>query len=149
MRLIGAFVFLVLAVMSLRRMRWAYVAFVLLGLFYFPAKVGFQFSPRACEFALDLPLAMFSLTNYAHIVLFALFFVMTSAQVRGAGWSTLLWAGVITLAMGLMVELAEGVTGSGHCRLRDLVPDTAGAVLGAAIVAVWWHVRSRKTRSSS
>jgi hypothetical protein len=149
MRLIGAFVFLVLAVMSLRRKRWAYVAFVLLGLFYFPAKVGFHLGPRACEFALDVPLAMFSLTNYAHIILFSLFFVMTSAQLRGVGWSTMVLAGAITLAMGGLVELAEGVTGSGHCRLRDLVPDTAGAVLGAAIVAVWWQVRIRRASSSS
>jgi VanZ family protein len=149
MRLFGACVFLVLAAMSLRRKRWAYVAFVLLGLFYFPAKVGFHLSPRACDFALDVPLAIFSLTNYAHIILLSLFFVMTSAQLRRVGWSTMVWTGAITLAMGGLVELAEGVTGSGHCRLRDLVPDAAGAVLGAAIVAVWWQVRTRKAGSSS
>jgi VanZ family protein len=143
MRLIGALTLLVLALMSLRGVRWAYGAFVLLGLLYFPAKVGFRFSPPACELALEIPLAIFSLTKYAHIVLFAFFFLMTSAQLRGMGWSAFAWAGVMTLIMGALVELAQGVTGKGHCRLRDLVPDTAGAFLGAAVVAAWRLVRRR------
>ena len=149
MRLIGAFVYLVLAVLAFRRMRWAYVAFVLLGLLYFPARVGFHFSPRACETALDVPLALWSLTNSGHIILFAIFFVMTRVQLRGVGWSTMAWTGMITLMMGVLVELAEGVTGNGHCRLRDLVPDSAGAMLGAAIVTVWQQVRSKRASHSS
>jgi hypothetical protein len=148
MRLIGAMVFVMLAIMSLRRIRVAYVAFVVLGLLYFPAKVGFHFAPRACEVALDVPLAMFSLTNYAHIVLFTLFFLMTRAQLRGVGWSTMALTGMITLAMGVLVELAEGVSGSGHCRLRDLVPDSAGAILGATIVTAWRQMRGRAASGS-
>jgi hypothetical protein len=36
--------------------------------------------------------------------------------------------------MGVFVELVEGATQTGHCRLRDLVPDTAAAALGTVIV---------------
>lgn len=149
MQLIGALVFVVLAILSLRGMLWAYVAFVLLGLLYFPARVGFHLNPTACVLAVDARLALFSLTNYAHIVLFAVFFLMTRTQVRGSGWTRLAWAGVITVIMGILVELAEGMTGRGHCRLRDLIPDTAGAIVGAAIVAAWGASRKRTLRSPS
>lgn len=74
--------FFVLGVLSLRGVRWAYVTFVVLGLLYFPASVGFRFDPQPCELTFDLPLAVYSLTNYAHIVLFVLFFLMTRAQLR-------------------------------------------------------------------
>jgi hypothetical protein len=133
--------FFVLGVLSLRGVRWAYLTFVLLGLFYFPARVGFRFDPQPCELTFDIPLAIHSLTNYAHIVLFALFFVMTSAQLRLSDWSAFTWAAVATVAMRGLVELAQGVTGKGHCRLRDLIPDTVGILLGSVIVLLWNRIR--------
>jgi hypothetical protein len=96
--------------LALRGVRWAYASFVALGLLYFPAKVGFRLAARPCQFALDLPLAIHSLTNIAHIVLFALFFVMTSAQFRALNRRVLIWSAAATVAMGAMVEVAQGVT---------------------------------------
>src|SRR5262245_66535824 len=79
--LILAFVVrLVLGLLSLRGVRWAYVAFVVLGLLYFPAKVNFHLDPHPCELTFDLPLAIHSLTNYPHIVMFALLFFITSCH---------------------------------------------------------------------
>jgi hypothetical protein len=82
---------LVLGILSVRGKRWAFIIFVLLGLFYFPASVGFRLNPQPCELTLNLPLAIYSLTNYAHIVLFALFFLMTSAQLHMHRWPTFAW----------------------------------------------------------
>ncbi len=135
--------FLVLGVLSLRRMRWAYITFVLLGLLYFPASAGFELNPRPCELIPTMALAVYSLTNYPHIVLFALFFLMTRAQFRMSQWRGYACAAVACIAMGILVELAEGISGKGHCRLRDLVPDGAGAVLGAGVVFLWHRVRGR------
>jgi hypothetical protein len=140
-------VFLVLGVLSLRGVRWAYVTFVLLGLFFFPARVGFRFEPQSCELAFNIPLAIFSLTNYRHIVLFAIFFLITSAQLRMSNWSAFALAALTGIGMGVLVELGEGITGKGHCRLRDLVPDAAGILLGALIVLVWNAGRSRSHAS--
>jgi hypothetical protein len=56
-------------------------------------------------------------------------------------WSGFAWAGVACIIMGLLVELAEGFSGKGHCRMRDLVPDSAGILLGAAIVLLWKRLR--------
>jgi len=143
MKLLVYLGFLVLGILSLRRVRWAYVTFVILGLLYFPASVGFRLNPQPCELIPNIPLAVYSLTNYAHIVLFVLFFLMTSAQFRMSQWSGYAWAAVACMAMGTLVELAEGISGTHHCRLRDLIPDAAGVVIGAGIVFLWNRTRGR------
>lgn len=84
-----------------------------------------------------------ALTNYGHLVLFTLFFLLTAVQARGySGPPQYLIAAGAVLAMGVYVEVAEGITGKGHCRLRDLVPDAAGALLGALVL-----VSMRKLRA--
>lgn len=135
--------FFLLGILSLRGVRWAYMTFVLLGLLYFPARVGFRLDLQPCEFTFDIPLAIHSLTNYAHIVLFALFFVMTSAQLRMSNGSDFTWAALATIAMGALVEVGQGVSGKGHCRLRDLIPDAAGALLGSVLVLLWKRIPTR------
>ncbi|HLL69904.1 MAG TPA: VanZ family protein [Pyrinomonadaceae bacterium] len=126
--------FLALGVLSLRGVRWAFVAFVVLGLLYFPAKAGFRLDPNPCQLTFDISLAVHSLTNYGHMVLFALFFLMASAQFRMSNWPTFAWSALATLVMGALVEVAQGVSGAGNCRLRDLIPDTLGILIGSIIV---------------
>src|SRR5258706_2094932 len=141
-------VFFVLGILSLRGVRWAYITYVLLGLLFFPARVGFRLNPQPCELVLNIPLALFSLTNYGHVVLFVLFFVMTKAQFRSSDWPAFAWAALAAIVMGVLVELAEGITGKGHCRLRDLIPDSAGILLGGAIVLVWNKIRKPHSSGS-
>lgn len=124
----------VFGVLAFFRQRWAYALFVLLSLAYIPARTGFQLQTPQCEGVPSLGLALFSLTNYAHIVLFSVFFLMTVMQFPVRNGTALGWAALATLVMGALVELAEGATRTGHCRLRDLVPDTAGAALGAVAI---------------
>lgn len=143
MKLLVYLGFLVLGILSLRGVRWAYVTFVLLGLLYFPASVRFRLNPQPCELIPNLSLAVYSLGNYQHIVLFVFFFLMTSAQFRMSHWSGYAWAAAACLAMGLLVEVAQGISGAHHCRLRDLIPDSAGVVLGAGIVFLWNRTRGR------
>lgn len=143
------FILYALGRISLRVLRWAYAVFVVLGLLYFPASVGFRLDPHPCELTFDAALAVFSLTNYAHVVLFTFFFLMTSAQFRVLDRSAFAWSALATVFMGLLVEIAEGVTGKGHCRVRDLIPDSAGALIGAAILLLWIRVRRRPSRSEA
>ena len=42
MKLFVFLVFLVLGILAMRRARWTYAAFVILGLLYFPARMGFR-----------------------------------------------------------------------------------------------------------
>ncbi len=141
--------FLGLGILALRGVRWAYIAYIVLGLLYFPVSVGFRLDPQPCETALSIPLALHSLTNYAHIVLLLWFFLMTSAQFRMSHWKGFAWAGLISITMGVLVELAQGITGRGHCRLRDLIPDATGISLGAGLVYLWQRIRSRSAHAST
>jgi hypothetical protein len=138
-------VFLALGVLAFLGVRWAYVAFVILALLFFLARAGFHFHPKPCECAFNVDLALYALTKYGHLWRFAIFFVLTAVQARRYPLrSQLLIATAAVLAMGIYVELAEGITGIGNCRLRDLVPDMAGAVVGAGVWVVYRKVRREK-----
>ena len=113
--------------------RWAYAGFVVLSLTSFFAKAGFQVVSPSCELLVGPDLALYSFRNYPHIVLFAVFFLLSRMQFKGPHAYSL--AMVATLVMGMLVELAEGFSGQGHCRLRDMLPNTAGAIIGALVFA--------------
>ncbi len=126
---------LVLIVMALRGSRRAYIALLLLAAGYFPVSVGFTFKPGVVDSEISLNLFWVSLQNYRHIVLFAVFYIMTCIQlgdlnVGEFNWKKMLLAGFITLLMGVYVEFAQWYTGNGHCRVRDLIPDLAGIMVG-------------------
>src|SRR5467141_1563394 len=143
--LLGAGVLVFLALIALRGKRWAYFAFVVLGLLYFPAQTHFRVHAPKCEQLLPtIQVLVLSLHNYAYIALFAGFYWMSWVQFRRAD-ARGVWALLATLLVGALVEIAEGMTmtGRGHCRVRDLVPDAAGA-LGAALLLAVWSRLSRK-----
>ena len=60
------------------------------------------------------------------------------------------WAAAAAMTMGLLVELAQGVTNHGHCRMRDLIPDATGTLIGLLAVAAMARARvqvpGRRTR---
>jgi len=147
MKIVVLVVFLALAILSLRGIRWAYITFIVLGLLYFPASVGFQITPKPCEITFSLALGIFSLTNYGHIVRFAIFFAMSKIQIRTPGWKPFIFAAAATIVMGALVEIAEAVSGNGQCRSRDLIPDAAGGFVGFIIVLVWNKIRRRPVLS--
>lgn len=110
--------------------------FVVLGLLYFPASMGFRVEPKRCALTFDLPLAVQSLSNYGHIVSFFIFFLLTTAQFRSPGWRSLGWSLLVTMAMGVAVEIAEGLSGAHNCKTLDLIPDLIGAMLGLLVVVL-------------
>src|SRR3989442_10095837 len=144
---IGAGVLALLALIALRGKRWAYLTFVLLGLLYFPAQTHFRVHAPKCEQLLPtLHLLVPLLHNYAYIALFAGFYWMSWVQF-GRSDARGVWALVATMLVAALVEIAEGMTGGGrgqvHCRVRDLVPDAAGALGAALLLAVWPRLRRK------
>ncbi len=140
---VGAGVLVLLALIALRGKRWAYPAFVVLGLLYFPAQTHFHVHAPKCEQLLPtMHVLVLSLHNYAYIALFAGFYWMSWVQF-GRSDARGVWALLATLLVGALVEIAEGMTGRGHCRVRDLVPDAAGAVGAALLLAVWSRLRRK------
>ncbi len=120
----------ILIFFSLRGSRHAFFSLLLLALFYFPAKVGFSFNPGIMDLRINTSLILVSLQNYPHIVLFALFYIMTRVQLGEPNRKIFILAGIATMIMGIYVELAQWITGKGHCRLRDLIPDGVGVLVG-------------------
>lgn len=149
---------------GLRWRRAAFAGFVALGVFSFALRAGWPAQalvPTACELLVAPALAVHSLRNTPHIILFACCFLLARAQFRPAcadrrarrrAGAT---AFAITLAVGALLELAQGASGAGHCRLRDLLPDAAGALLGwatlAALTAAYtrWRPGRSDARASS
>lgn len=142
MDLIATILFLPLLILSLMGKRWAYFTTIVLGCLFFLVRVNFHLNPTACQITFDIPLAVHSLTNYKHIILFAVFFLMTRRQIHKTGYAGFGWAALGTVAFGLIVELLEGLTGDGHCRMRDLVPDLAGVLLGQVVFLSGTYLRS-------
>src|SRR5262245_37784334 len=133
-----------LAAIATRGYRWAYIGFIVLGLLYFPLQVGFQLNPQGCQLAFNGQLALLSFTNYAHIVLFGIFFLISNAHFRARQWPprrAALAAATATLVMGALVEIAQGVSGNHNCKARDLIPDATGVLLGALLLWSWRYVR--------
>jgi hypothetical protein len=91
-------------------------------------------------------LALGSLGKYKHISLWAAFFLMTWVQIRRYRHALLI-AAIATIAVGVLIELEEGATGTGMCRATDLLPDGVGALIGAAI-AIFWRGRDVKPAQS-
>jgi len=140
---VGAGVLALLALFALRGKRWAYLAFVVLGLLSFPAQAHFRVhAPKCDQLIPTMPVVVLSLQNYAHIALFAGFCWMSWVTFRRTK-PRFVWAVLATLLVAALVEVAEGMTGQGRCRVRDLVPDAAGA-LGAALVLTFWSWVRRK-----
>ncbi len=124
-------VFLALAFFSFRGSRWAYGTFLVLAVGFIPARAGFALQSLVCETSVGLASAAYSLRNWKHVVLCAVLAWMTVAQLRQPRTWVFFVAVLGTVSLGLVAELEQGLFRDGHCRMRDLVPDTVGAVLGA------------------
>jgi len=121
---IGAGVLALLALLTLRGKRWAYPAFVVLGLLYFPAQTHFHVHVPKCEQLLPtIQVLVLSLHNYAYIALFAGFYWMSWVQFERTD-ARVVWALLATLLVAALVEIAEGMTGGGRGQER---PDHAPA----------------------
>jgi hypothetical protein len=115
--------------------RWLYAAWLGVAVVRIPARTGFELSSPHCDARLSLHNAALSMTKVPHLVLFGLFFLVTLIMFDRVNRRSLGWSVVATVAMGLLVELEEGATRTGNCRLTDILPDLAGALVVLVLVA--------------
>src|SRR5438046_5800265 len=105
---VGAGVLVLLALITLRGKRWAYFAFVVIGLLYFPAQTHFRVHVPKCEQLLPtIQVLVISLHNYEYIALFAGFYLMSWVAFRRSD-ARGIWALGATLLVAALVETAEG-----------------------------------------
>jgi hypothetical protein len=136
LNLIADLLFFALAILAIRGARWAYVGLVMWILLHAPASIGFQIHPKACDLTVNLPLALQSLSNYPHMILYCIFVVVTALHFRLSGWQPLAGSIGLTVAMGAGMEVAQGLSGTHHCKAIDLIPDLVGAAVGLLIVVL-------------
>lgn len=122
--------------------RWAYALCVVAAVTRIPARTHFHLVRAACDTRLTLENAGLSLTKIPHVILFAMFFLLTVVQFDRIGRGALAWSVVATAVLGLLIELEEGATRTGNCRLTDVLPDVVGALIGTALVIAMLFVRS-------
>ena len=120
-----------------------YVAYILYAVTQIPARTGFRLNAPACDMPATMENIGLSLTKVPHIVLFGFFFLLTAAQFDRIDRRTLAWSGLATLVMGLVVELEEGATRTGNCRLTDVLPDILGALIVGAVLMSFTIIRRR------
>jgi VanZ family protein len=108
-----------------------------------PARTGFRVNGPRCDLRLSLENAQLSLTKLPHIVLFGLFFLLTVVQFDRIDRRALAWSVLATFALGLLVEFEEGATGTGNCRLTDVLPDLCGALIVMLLMVAVIATRDR------
>jgi len=123
--------------------RWAYAGYVVMALSWMFVQSRFTMSMPHCEWAVSLDGAALSMTKFGHILLFGLFFLITIRQFKTIDRRAYAVSIAVTIAMGLIIELEDRLTRAGSCRMRDLVPDAAGALICAALVAALSKLRRR------
>lgn len=124
-------------------MRWAYALWLLAGLARIPARTHFHLVRVACDKRLTLENARLSLTKVPHVILFAIFFLVTVVQFDRIDRRAIGWSIVATAVLGLLVEIEEGATRTGNCRLTDVLPDILGALIATVLVSLAMAVRDR------
>jgi hypothetical protein len=121
---------------------------MLVAVLRIPTRVGFRLLAPVCDTRLTLTNAHLSMTKVPHIALFAIFFVLTALQFDQLNGRALRLSLFATVALGVLVELEEGASRTGNCRVTDMLPDITGAliataaVLGVTMVRDWTRART-------
>jgi hypothetical protein len=130
------------------RRRWAYAAYMLVAILRIPARVGFRLVLPVCDARFTPENAGLSLTKLPHLVLFGAFFVLTVFQFDHLDLRAFWWSALAAGALGLLVEIEEGATRTGNCRITDILPDLLGALVAAAVLWAFIALRRRSSRSN-
>lgn len=106
-----------------------------------PIGAGFVLRPFACDIG-PSPDWIETVFNLRHLVSFGILSALGFLVFRQSPvWLTI----VLLVALTAAVEIEEAIFVSGHCRLRDLIPDVLAICIGWAIsiaIARWRAGRS-------
>src|SRR5262245_36961187 len=93
--------------------RWAYAAYMLVGVMRIPARTGFHVQSLRCDGRLIAGNVSASLSKGPHIALFAWFFLLTAVQFDVIDRRSMAWSFAATVGLGILIELEEGLTRTG------------------------------------
>lgn len=116
---------------------------MLLAVTRIPARTGFRLTSPTCDTALTIENLALSLTKVPHIVLFGAFFLITLIQFDRVDRRSLAWSVAATAVISVIIEIEQGATRTGNCRMTDLAPNLVGALIVAVLIAVAVALRNR------
>ena len=123
------------------RRRWIYAVWILLAVTRIPARTGFRLAAPACDFGLSIDNLALSLAKLPHMGLFAAFFLLTLIQFNRVDGRSLGLSLMATGAISIIVEIQQGATRTGNCRMADVAPNLVGGLIAAACalaaVTIW------------
>ena len=131
------------------RRRWIYGAWMILAVTRIPARTGFRLTAPTCDTALTLENLALSLTKVPHIVLFGAFFLITLIQFDRVARRSVAWSVAATAVISFVIEIEQGATRTGNCRMTDVAPNLLGALIVAILIAVAVALRNRITGHAS
>jgi VanZ family protein len=112
---------------------------------YTPLDSRLQLGAKSCDLSMNRELVGNAILNARHLVSYSVLFVLAALVFRRRA---LVKAGAFVLLVSMAVEIEQAYFTSGHCRLRDLIPNTlAIAIASASFHAVVALRRFRKSRA--
>jgi VanZ family protein len=105
--------------------------------------------PAWCELSAPLPQWWTGINNPRHIVSYGILCLIGATAFSGR---RLAKAVAATLMISVLVEMEQAVLLAGHCRLRDLLPNTLAVCLCGLIWSGWCqiaHARGRERREKA
>ena len=82
------------------------------------------------------------MSKVPHIVLSGWFFLLTVAQFDRIDRRAVACSFLATVGIGVLIELQEGATRTGYCRMTDVAPDALGGLI--AMVPLLAAVATRR-----
>lgn len=95
-----------------------------------PIASHFQRADKTCEFMPQADLLLTSLMNLRHLLAFSVLAALASLSLQRRPALT---AWLLVLALSASIEVEQLYLVSGHCRIRDLLPNVVAATLGVSI----------------
>lgn len=126
-----------------QRRRWIYGTWIVVAVTRIPARTGFSVTAPVCDVALTSQNLALSLTKVPHILLFGAFFLLTLIQFERIDRTSMNVSLAATVAISIIVELEQGATGTGNCRMTDVAPNLLGGFIAAALVIAALAMRRR------
>ena len=111
--------------------RWLpLILLVTMALAFEPFRSGFTFDTQSCEVLADWERTKSAVFNARHIISYGILCLVASATLRK---NKVVMAVLGTFVFSAFLELEQSFFITGHCRLRDLIPNVLGIGLAAGM----------------
>ena len=123
----------------LSTMRWVpLVLLSILAVAFEPVRAGLVFENQGCDWSVDQGRLADALFNPRHLISYGLFVLLAAVAFPKA---RLLAISAAVLIFSALLEVEQSFLATGHCRLRDMVPNVIGIAVAATAIFIVRRLR--------